>query len=207
MRQAVNEDFRFIGTDEPVANGRSLYCTATNGMIVKEISERLADQEGFYLLRNIAEIFAYPMAIITSGGGKEVYQKKYKFLEDEYKLYLDLRKKGYSWFQHLLACVDDQETKTAVQLLLSLQRKGINLFDLYKRAKDSPVDMDYTIATVFTSKGLEFENVYIADDLNAKILKIRDDGGIKSHEDLVAFRCYYVAVSRCGINLMNATSL
>ena len=207
MHKDVNPDYVFKGTNEPIRNGKTLFCTATNGSIVREISERMEDGKGFNLLRNIAEIFAYPMAIITSGAGKKVYQYKYKFLEDEYKVYLDMKRKGYSWFQHLLDCVDDQETKTAVNLLLGLQRKGINLFELYKNAKNSPVDLDYTIATVFTSKGLEFEDVYICDDLNSRISKIRDNGGIQTHDDLVAYRCYFVAVSRCGVNLMNATAL
>jgi superfamily I DNA/RNA helicase len=207
MRKDVNSDFTFTGTDKPIANGKTLYVTGTNASIVREINERLEAGEGFHLLRKAPEIFAYPLAITSSGNGKAVYQKQYKFLEDEYQEYLKIKTRGYSWLQHLLDYVDDQETKTAVNLLLSLNRKGVNIFDLYSRAKNAPVDLDYTIATVYTSKGLEFENVYIADDLNTRIIKIRDNGGIKCHEDLVAYRCYYVACSRCGVNLMNATSL
>lgn len=207
MRRDVNKEFKFVGTDEPVANNKYLFCTATNASIIKEISDRLGNGEGFHLLRNISEIFAYPMAITSAGWGKEVYQKKYKFLEDEFREYEKTKTRGYSWMQHLLEYVDDQETKTAVQLLMGLKRKGINLFNLYKDAKNANDDLYYTIATVYTSKGLEFENVYISDDLNARIRKIRDDGGIQNHDDLVAYRCYYVAVSRCGVNLINATSL
>ena len=147
------------------------------------------------------------MAITTAGRGKEVYQKKFKFLEDEYREFDKNRMPGYSWMQHLLEMVGDQETKSAVNLLMGLQRKGVNLFELYKEAKEAHDDLYYTIATVYTSKGLEFEDVYIADDLNTRIDKIRNEGGIQTHDDLVAFRCYYVAVSRCGVNLMNATSL
>lgn len=207
MQEDVNPDYLFIGTDEPVRNGKSLYCTATNASIIRRIHDRIEEGLGFHLLRKISEIFAYPMAIITAGGGKSVYQWKYKFLEDEFKVYEKMSTRGYTWFQHLLDCVDDQETKTAVNLLLSLKRKGINLFALYKDAKNADVDLNYTIATVYTAKGLEFENVEIADDLNSRIKKIRDEGGIQNHDDLVAFRCYYVAVSRCGVNLMNATAL
>jgi superfamily I DNA/RNA helicase len=207
MRNDVNDEFEFIGTDEPVANGKALYCTATNGAIIQEINERISSNQGFHLLRNLSEIFAYPMAILTAGRGKEVYHFKYKFLEDENREYEKMRTKGYSWFQHLLEMVGDQETKSAVNLLMGLKRKGVNLFDLYRDAKNAQDDLYYTIATVYTSKGLEFEQVFIADDLNARIKKIRDDGGIQNHDDLVAFRCYYVAVSRCGVNLLNATSL
>ncbi len=207
MQTDVNPDYKFMGTDEPVRNGKSLYCTSTNASIIKMIDQRITKGLGFHLLRKLSEIFAYPMAIVTAGGGKAVYQWKYKFLEDEFKEYEKMSTRGYTWFQHLLECVDDQETKTAVNLLLSLKRKGINLFALYKDAKNAEVDLNYTIATVYTSKGLEFENVELADDLNFRIRKIREEGGIQSHEDLVAFRCYYVAVSRCGVNLSNATAL
>lgn len=207
MRNDVTDEFTFIGTDEPVANNKTLYCTATNASIIREIHQRIAQDEGFHLLRGLPEIFAYPMAIVTAGRGKEVYQRKYRFLEDEFREYEKTRTKGLSWLQHLLDYVDDQETKSAVSLLTGLSRKGINLFELYKDAKNAEDDFSYTIATVYTSKGLEFENVYIADDLSIRIKKIREDGGIQCHDDLVAYRCYYVAVSRCGVNLMNATAL
>lgn len=207
MQKDVNPKFKFIGTDEPVKNGKFLFCTATNGSIIKEISTQLEMGRGFHLLRGLAEIFAYPMDIVTAGRGKKVYHRKHAFLEDEYEEYEKVKRKGCSWLAHLLEHVADQETKTAVHLMLSLQRKNINLFDLYNNAKNADVNLDYTIATVFTAKGLEFESVHIADDLNMRIKKIRDEGGIQSHDDLVAFRCYYVAVSRCGVDLINATSL
>lgn len=207
MKQDVTDEFEFIGTDEPIRNAKTLYCTSTNAAIIREISERLESKQGFHLLRNLSEIFAYPMAIVTAGRGKAVYHKKYKFLEDEYQEYKKVQDRGSSWLQHLLTYVDDQETKSAVSLLTGLHRKNINLFDLYNQAKNAADDFNYTIATVYTSKGLEFENVYIADDLNSRIQKIQSEGGIQTHEDLVAYRCYYVAASRCGVNLMNAAML
>ncbi len=203
----VTDEFKFVGTDEPIRNGKTLYCTSTNAAIIKEIHQRIASNKGFHLLRDLKEIFAYPMAIITAGRGKEVYQKKYRFLEDEYKEFQKTERRGESWLQYLVNFVDDQETKSAVSLLTGLNRKGVNLFELYKQAQNAEDDFDYTIATVYTSKGLEFETVYIADDLNARIKKIRDDGGIQTHDDLVAYRCYYVACSRCGVDLQNALAL
>lgn len=204
MRSEVSEDFTFVGTDEPVMNGRRLYVTNTNAAIIHEIVNCQEIGKGFHLLRKISEIFAYPMAIITAARGKAVYQKKYKFLEEEYENYERIRTRGQSYLQHLLDHVDDQETKSAVNLLATLKRRDVNLFDVYKKAKTSSVDMDYTIATVFTSKGLEFETVTIADDMNRRIHEIRDNGGIQNHNDLVAYRCYYVACSRAGKNLHNA---
>ena len=207
MQAEVSKDFHFVGTDEPVQNGKYLYCTMTNALIINEIVDRMAANKGFYLLRKISDIFACPLALMTAGSGKDPYQKKYKFLADEYRYYQDSRDKGQSFFQYLLDHVDDNEIQNAVKLLLSFKRRNINLFDVYKQAKSAPVDHKYTIATVFTSKGLEFETVTIADDLNTKIQSIRDDGGIQTEEDLVAYRCYYVACSRAGLNLHNAIRL
>lgn len=207
MRKDVSEDFNFVGTDDPIANGKFLYCTLTNALIVNEIQNRIHTNNGFHLLRKISDIFAAPMAVASAASGKVPYQKKYGFLADEYKNYVKKRAKGQSYMMYLIDEVDDFEVQSAVKLLLSFQRKGINLFDLYKKAKESPVDLNYTIATVFTSKGLEFETVEIGDDLNAKIESIRTEGGIKTAEDLVAYRCFYVACSRAGKNLLSARAL
>ena len=207
MRKEVTDKFTFTGTDEPVKNNKRLHVTLTNAKIVEEIAECIEDGKGFHLLRKLSEIFAYPLAITSAAAGKEVYQKQYKHLEEEYENYARDRRAGYSFLQHLMDFVDDQETKSAVNLLLLLKRRNINLFDLYAKAKKAEVDTNYTIATVYTSKGLEFETVFISNDLNHRIGAIRENGGIKNNDDLVAYRCYYVAASRAGCNLLNATVL
>jgi superfamily I DNA/RNA helicase len=208
MRADVSEKFTFVGTNEPVANGKTLVCTMTNAMIIKEIYQRMSLNKGFYLLRKVSEIFSYPLAIVSAGQGKAVYQKKYKHLEKEFKNWQKdrARNKG-SYLQYLSEHLDDPETKNAVNLLMMLSKQNINIFDLYKRAKEADTDFNYTIATVFTSKGLEFETVILADDLNTRIQSIRDKGGIEDHKDLVDYRCYYVAASRAGKELLNATAL
>jgi ATP-dependent exoDNAse (exonuclease V) beta subunit len=208
MQKDVTEEFKFIGTDEPVQNGEYLYCTMTNALIINEICERMDAGKGFQLLRNIADIFACPLALMSASTGKAPYQKKYKFLLDEYHRYNDLPKGMYKgFFPYLLETVDDKEIHNAVRLLMNFKNRNINLFDVYKRAKAAKLDKNYTIATVFTSKGLEYETVWIADDLNACIQTIRDNGGIQTEEDLVQYRCYYVAASRAGKNLHNANAL
>ncbi len=207
MVSEANSDFQFIGTDNPVMNGKSLYCTMTNALIINDICDRLSSGKGFKLLRKPADIFACPLALMAVNGGKEPFQKKYKFLMDEYRYYQEQPADSGSFFQYLLEHVDDNEIQNAVKLLMSFKKRGINLFEIYKRTKAARVDESYTIATVFTSKGLEYETVTIADDLNTKIQLIRDQGGIQSDEDLVAYRCYYVACSRAGKNLNNAIRL
>ena len=78
---------------------------------------------------------------------------------------------------------------------------------MYKDTKGAEIDHTPTIATVFIEKGLEFESVFIDNDLNGSIELVRNNGGIKDIDDLVSYRCYYVACSRAGTSLMNATML
>ena len=207
MRADVSKDFTFVGTGAPVLNGKYLFCTMTNALIIDEIQKCMIDKKGFKLLRKAADIFACPLALVSASSGKEPYQKKYKFLADEYKYYQERRNTGQSFFQYLLEHVEDNEIQNAVKLLLSFSRRNINLFKIFTHAKTAKVDPNYTIATVFTSKGLEYEKVYIADDLNRKIQSIKDNGGIETEDDLVAYRCAYVAASRAGKTLINAKFL
>lgn len=206
MQSYVDSDFTFTGTNKPVANGKTLYVTNTNAAIIHLIQEFFSLNKRFTLLRKVSEIFAYPMAIITAGAGKKVYQSQYRFLEKEYR---NFRKGKFkmSFMSYLVREVQDDETTSAVALLAELASKKINLFDLYNKAKNMKSDPQYTISTVFTSKGLEFETVYVNDDLNNRITSVIEKGGVETTEDLVAFRCYYVACSRAGKNLINAEHL
>lgn len=207
MRAELDETFTFSGTDTPVANGKYLYCTATNAAIISEINNRLNEGKGFHLLRRISDIFAAPLALASAGAGKVPFQKKYKFLADEYKNYKENRDKNQTYLAYVLKYVDDDEIQSTCKLLLALKRNGINLFDLYARAKTAKVDLDYVISTAFTAKGLEFETVWIDDGLNDSIFLIRKFGGVQTEEDVVKYRIYYVAASRAGKNLLNAEAL
>jgi len=204
MRTWADHEFNFTGTDNPVANGNTLYVTRTNAAIILIIKQFISMNKGFTLLRKIKEIFAYPMAIVNAAGGKKVYAHKYKFLEKEYKNYKLKYWQKISFYTYLLETIKDQETESAISLLMNLQNSGTNIFQLYKDAENAEVDPSVTISTVFTAKGLEYENVHINDDMNSAVTKVINNGGVQSEEDLVVIRCYYVATSRCGVNLHNA---
>ena len=207
MREDVTPDFTFIGTSEPVANGKTLFVTRTNAYIIAEIHSMLSLGKRFKLLRNPSDIFACPLALLSASKGKKPYQKKYKFLLDEYENYCEQPKSTQTYFDYLTDHIDDEEIINAIRLLMNFKKQGVNLYDLYKRAKEVKPDDKYTIATVFTSKGLEYENVFIADDLNRTVQMVKDNGGVQTEDDIVTYRCYYVACSRAGLHLHNATHL
>jgi len=202
----VDHTFNFKGTKNPVANDKILYVTLTNGEIITILRDFLNLNKPFTLLRKASEIFAYPLAIASAAQGREVYQYKYKFLEKEYKEY-NKKDRKYSFYSHLLNVVDDSETESAISLLLSLHKSGGNIFNIYEKVKKVKPCPKNTISTVFTAKGLEFETVYMVDSFDKRASKIIEEGGIQSEEDLTLFRCYYVAASRAGKQLINAKLL
>jgi superfamily I DNA/RNA helicase len=202
MRAVLDKDFRFKGTDKPVANGKTLFCTLTNAAIVDKIQQRLASKRSFTLLRKPADIFAAPLAVLSASQGKRPYQQKFAFLVDVYEEFKaqDIHK---TYFKFLLEEVKDDEIDNAVRLLQKLSANDVNLYSVYKEAKEAKPDKNYTISTVFTSKGLEFETVNISDDLNNKFL-VACEGKLPEEDDITIKRCYYVACSRAGVYLNNA---
>jgi superfamily I DNA/RNA helicase len=208
MQKDVEKTVSFKGTDKPVKNGKFLYCTMTNASIISELVTRLSNNKGFILLRKPVDIFACSLAVLSASNGKQVYQTQYKYLHDVHENWVnDPHKKHATFFKYLLEELKDQEVHSAVRLLLGLVQKGVNLFDLYSKVKAHKQGGDYTIATVYTSKGLEFETVTLADEFDSLIRNIRLNGGIQTKEELVTYRCYYVAASRAGVNLLNANAL
>jgi superfamily I DNA/RNA helicase len=202
MRKVLDDTFRFIGTDKPVTNNKTLYCTLTNAAIVDQIQRRLEEGKSFTLLRKPADIFAAPLAVLSASQGKKPYQSKFEYLLDVFEDY-KAQDHYKTYFKFLIAELDDEEINNAVKLLMRLSSENINLYEVYKDCKNVLPDKYYTISTVFTSKGLEYETVYIADDLNRRFIKACE-GELIPSETLTAIRCYYVATSRCGVNLYNA---
>lgn len=202
MSKHLCKDFDFKGTDKPVTNGLTLYCTGTNASIVLEIYKRLNDNKSFTLLRKPSDIFAAPMAVLSASQGKTPYQKQYEFLVDLYEDF-KAQSKHANYFKFLSSELDDEEINNAVRLLTFLSQNKVNLFQLYNDTKKIIPDKQYTISTVFTSKGLEFENVIIAADLNVMFYKAID-GKVDSQTAITNKRCYYVACSRAGNKLINS---
>lgn len=202
MKEVLNPKFEFTGTDKPLENAQTLYCTATNAVAILKIADRIENNQSFKLLRNPSDIFAAPLAVITASKGKKPYQKQYSFLLDSYDEF-NRQAEYKTFFKYLLNEVDDDEITNAVNLLIRFKNNNIDLFKLYKEVKNITPDPDYTISTVYTSKGLEFEKVIIADDLNTMFNKACN-GELGEEKALISKRCYYVACSRAGKYLENA---
>jgi ATP-dependent exoDNAse (exonuclease V) beta subunit len=100
-----------------------------------------------------------------------------------------------SYFGFLLSELPhDKGIKQAISLITSYG--STRIWETYNLAKDMKQDNKITITTAHASKGLEYDVVYLEDDMNSK-----DDLSIND------IRLYYVACTRAKHKLYNATLL
>ena len=204
-KQWLSKDFIFKGNEKPKDNGLTAYITATNAAIIYRINSLHRDGLGYILTRPIKDIFAAPLALVTAASGKEVFHKKYKFLEKEYVNYT---MSGYkTFFSYLSNEVNDDEIKSAVDLLTKFKATGINIFDVLADAKKAKKDPSITCGTFFSLKGLEYGTVYIESDLNIMIGKLIEKGGPEKDSELTTFKGYYVSCTRAQVHLHGAVHL
>jgi len=204
-KKHLHADFHFHGIKYPMKDGKTAYITATNASIISIINDLHREGQGYILTRPIKEIFAAPLAVLTASKGKAVLHKKYKFLEKEYKNYT--KSQYNSYLKYLVEEVDDNEIRQTVKLLQSLIQKRINIWDVLAEAKKAKRDPSVTCGTAFSLKGMGYETVHINEDLNNAVDRVLDQGGPESPEDKVVLKLYYVACTRCRLNLFNARHL
>ena len=204
-RKYIDKNFIFEGTETPVEDGLTAYITATNAEIVMRLSKLHKEGKRYTLTRSIKDIFACPLALTTAAAGKEVYHKRYKFLEKEYRNYTMSGSK--SFFSYLKKEVKDDEIKSAIDVLMKFKANNINVWDVLKEAKGIKPDKAITVGTFFSLKGLEFSTVYIENDLNSQVANIIEKGGPEFENDLTTMKGAYVASSRCRKHLHNCLYL
>lgn len=206
-KKYLSKDFTFIGTENPVKDGKTAFITATNAKIVERINMLHKEKKGYTLTRPLKEIFAAPLALATVSGGKEVLHKQYKFLNKEYKNYT--MSSYQSFFHYIKKEVEDEEIHSAVDLLMKFKAENINIFNVLADAKKAKKDPKLTVGTFYSLKGLGYETVYIENDLNGAVEASKEAvlEGVDTDNHHTYLKGYYVACTRARINLHNAIEL
>jgi superfamily I DNA/RNA helicase len=200
----MRKNFTYTGT-ETRPDDTIAYISRTNASIIARMAELHEQNISYSLTRKIDEIFAMPLALVSAASGREVYSKKYKYLEKEYKNYTISNYK--SFYQYLNAHVDDQEMKNAIKLLSSFREKGINIFEVREKAKKIKPNPNIWVVTAHSFKGRECSTVHIEDDLNTAISDIVMKGGPENDEDIQEINLCYVSATRCKNKLLNCKFL
>ena len=224
-KQYLDTSFSFKGNDS--INKKNVfeiaYITRTNAMLIQRMHELLIENTSFTLTRNVNEIFALPIALLNASNGREVFDKKYKYLEKEYKNYLKVSDKFSNYFNYISFITEDSLLANVVKTLTTFNKKRINIYDLKKKVQALKANPNVILTTAHAFKGLEADHVYIEDDLNSSvnktiqrikelsiILPSEDKGNINkflSIEQIEDLNTYYVALSRARVSITNSNIL
>lgn len=206
-KRFLNEDFTFKGNEDIKDNAEiktKAFISRTNATLVVRMNEMHNMNKTYSLTRSLSEIFALPLALATVATGKKLYDTRFKFLEIEYDIYLKEHKEMFSSFMSYINFkTKDPQVESASAVLLSFAAKGINIFDVLKKAKNIRPNPNVILTTAHAYKGLESDYVYIEEDLNNAVKKSLE-ATENDKEAMENLNTYYVAVSRAKISLVNA---
>ena len=214
----LEDDFMFKGNEDMNNAPKSIaYISRTNAALIERMHELLNKGVTFSLTRHVNDIFALPIAVANAACGNVVYDKKYKYLETEYRKYSSSPKTFKSFYEHLIYTVDDVSITNTIKTLMSFANKRINIFKLKESVKNIRSNPNVILTTAHAFKGLEADMVYIENDLNSSVNKtiqtIKDnitmfDNEFTTDDFLTSsqkedLNTYYVALSRARSGITN----
>ena len=220
-KKYLQPTFNFEGNEaiEQKDTFEMAYITRTNAMLIQRMHELMSQNTSFTLTRNVNEIFALPIALLNAANGREVYDKKFKYLEKEYKNFLQVRSNYSSYFDYISSVTEDSLIDNVIKMLISFSNKRINIYDLKKKVQAIKPNPNIILTTAHAFKGLEADNVFIEDDLNSSVnrtiqqikelsltLPREEQDNIKmllSSSQIEDLNTYYVALSRARVTLVN----
>lgn len=216
----LNPDMVFEGVvpteDEIRTRG---YISRTNSGLINKLMELNAQRVPYGLVRQAKEIFKVPLMVAGLKYQGKIYDPAYKHLQEDIDDWSENKnniKRTYSTLLGYLKSkyAEDLGLVQAINLVITKGKGAI--FEAYAEAKHHEnKKQDFMLMTAHSSKGLEFDEVIIAPDLNSSIdelLQSIDMNELKPGTGLgaaekEALNLYYVACTRALVRLRNATHL
>lgn len=217
----LEDNFSYKGNDclKKSTNPNIAYITRTNAMLIERMYDLINQNQSFTLTRNINEIFALPIALLNAASGREVFDKKYKYLQKEYKNYYNDRRNYSSFYEYIFSIMDDQLIENVSKMLISFANKNINIYDIKSKVITLKPNPNIILTTAHAFKGLEADFVFIEDDLNntvnRTIQRMKDLYTIAESDNFLDTKqyltkeqkedlnTYYVALSRAKTAITN----
>jgi F-box protein 18 (helicase) len=203
-----------VTLDSPVET--RAYLTRTNAALISKMIELNSDSIPYTLVRDPKEIFKLPLVLCSLKYKGFIPNPEFRHLQDhvnEWHENPDLRDKFKSAISYISNLYDDDiQFKQATRLLMRYGKSTI--IEAFNIAKSHVgVQTNYTLCTAHASKGLEWDEITIATDLNdsldniiadIKLGKQLDELTIQERESL---NLYYVSCTRSKVKLLNAKHL
>ena len=216
-RTYIDPSMNFEGTPQSDAQPVTrAYIARTNTALISKMIELNEIGTPYTLTRSADDIFSLPKALSMSKY-RGFMPTEFKYLQQDINDFYEDRdlihthKTHLAYLKHLYK--DDVQVSTAIGLILKYRTSGV--LACYEEAKKHEcASTNYHLGTAHSTKGLEYDEVYIADDLNAAVELIQIAMTVRgaTYSDLSAkeqteINLYYVACTRAHKVLLNATQL
>lgn len=194
------------------------YLTRSNGALIRKMIELNQDSVPFSLTRKASEIFKIPLMLCSLKHKGFITNPSYKFLQNDVDNWFEipaLREKYKTVFGYLSSeYTEDFQLLQAIRLLQQ-HKKSVILATYDEARKHEKARHNYTLATVHSCKGAEYDEVTIADDLNESIAETVDSLTVSlsrrasqlTPKEVESLNLYYVACTRASKALYNANHL
>lgn len=218
-REFMDPKMVFKGIDFTIEQRANIKTTAfisrTNGMLISEMIKLNELNKPYGLTRPAKSIFELPLGLISLNKTGTIKLPQYKHLEEDYRDYHNnerLQEKSfYGYLSELHS--DDISIKTALGAIMKHGPKSI--IETFEKAKSHEGgNQSHTLCTSHSSKGLEWDSVYIADDIAEKIKKIIESKKFRNQgvegldpEEVGEMNLAYVSFSRAKYELLNAKAI
>ena len=204
----IDSNMVFEGTHQSTKSNSFAYISRTNGFLIERMIKLNDRNEQYCLTRDPQEIFSLVLTLLSLKPDSVIYDRRYKFLTEELVSYQNdpnLQREHTSFRKYLMAHYgEDIMLKQAVNILSKYSPSVI--YDTYNRAKNMPKKAAITLTSAHSSKGLEFDEVYIEEDLNSIIDRCNNQTSL-TPAIMAEYRLYYVACTRARHTLHNADML
>ena len=192
------------------------YLTRTNGALISHMIDLIQQKTPFGLVRKPQEIFRLPLMLCSLKYQGFITEPAYKHLQvdiDDWYESSDLKDRYKSPLSYISSLYnEDMQLTQAIRLI---QRHGKStILQTYEQARHHlKTNQPYVLATAHSCKGLEFDEVTLAPDMNDSIaeillsLKMGREFSSLTVPEQESLNLYYVACTRAAKVLNNATHL
>ena len=210
----IDSRFKFIGSEPEDRIIRTIaYITRNNAELVGQIIRLNNAKIKYNLTRPAQSIFELLLIIITLKPGGKILSKEWKHLQDDANDWQrsDFLKQEFPTLRGYIISLYGEEPAIASALNILREHTSTEIFEAYEDAKSHEKDKGhkYTLCTSHSSKGLEFDEVIIGNDMNGSIQKITDEKEPEMYnaKDIEAMMLAYVATTRAVKKLTSANLL
>ena len=212
-KRNLNPDFKFKGikkTKQEINDTKSIaYISRNNSALIAKIIELNENNIPYNLTRPAKIIFELVLILLNLKENGTIYSQEWKHLQDDVNDFFyneDIQRHHKTPLKYINSLYSqDLSIKAAMNVI---NEHGPSLiFQSFKQAKQYEKSKNhlYTITTAHSSKGMEYSEVHILDDLNDTVERIlKKDLDERTENDQQNLNLYYIATSRALNKLYNA---